>query len=81
MTGEEEVIQLRAENRALREDLRVALARIEELEKLKTPPAAFVKASKKKSPEGEKKSARNELPSTIMVVPDQYPHTSWSIGW
>lgn len=34
-----------------REQLRVAQARIEELEKLKTPPPAFVKAEKKKPPE------------------------------
>ena len=33
------------------EQLRVAQARIEELEKLKTPPPAFVKAEKKKPPE------------------------------
>ena len=37
------------------EQLRVAQARIEELEKLKTPPPAFVKAEKKKPPEEQKK--------------------------
>src|SRR5260370_9113606 len=36
------------------EQLRVAQARIEELEKEKTPPPAFVKANKKKLPEEEK---------------------------
>src|SRR6266567_3372997 len=48
---EEEAIQLRKENQELREALKqtqellgVALARIEELEKQKTPPPAFVKA-------------------------------------
>src|SRR5947208_8037966 len=69
MTGEEEVAQLRAENQKLREgqsqaleqlsqaleQLRVALARIAELEKLKTPEASFVKANVKKPPAEEKK--------------------------
>jgi Transposase IS66 family len=48
---EDEALQLRKENQELREALRqtqellrVALARIEELEKQKTPPPAFVKA-------------------------------------
>jgi transposase len=66
MTFEEEVAQLRAENQALREalsqaqeDLRVALARIEELEQQKTPPAAFVKANVKK-PEAKEKRPRKK---------------------
>jgi transposase len=61
MTMTEEATQLRKENQELREALeqtrellRVALLRIEELEKLKTPPAAFVKANVKKPPEQEK---------------------------
>lgn len=58
MTQEEELTQLRAENQALREALGVALARIEELEKQKTPPPAFVKANKKTLPEGEKKARK-----------------------
>lgn len=41
------------------EQLRIAQARIEELEKLKTPPPAFVKAEKKKPPE-EQKQARKK---------------------
>src|SRR5260370_3388470 len=40
------------------EQLRVAQARIEELEKLKTPPPAFVKAEKKKPPEEQKKARK-----------------------
>jgi len=59
---EEEALQLRKENQHLREALkqaqellRVALARIEELEKLKTPPPAFVKAEVKKPAAEEKK--------------------------
>jgi transposase len=59
---EEETLQLRKENQHLREALkqaqellRVALARIEELEKLKTPPPAFVKAEVKKPAAEEKK--------------------------
>jgi transposase len=61
MTQEEEIAQFRAENQALREALeqtrellRVALARIEELEKQKTPPPAFVKANAKKNDPTEK---------------------------
>jgi transposase len=59
---EEEALQLRKENQELREALkqtqellRVALARIEELEKQKTPPPAFVKADVKKPAPEEKK--------------------------
>src|SRR5215471_4508339 len=59
---EEEAILLRKENQELREalqqtqeQLRVALARIEELEKQKTPPPAFVKANAKKKAAEEKK--------------------------
>src|SRR6266566_4231159 len=40
------------------EQVRVAQARIEELEKLKTPPPAFVKANKKKLPEEQKKARK-----------------------
>ena len=40
------------------EQLRVAQARIEELEKLKTPPPAFVKANKKKPQEDQKKARK-----------------------
>jgi hypothetical protein len=59
---EEEALQLRNENQELREALkqtqellRAALARIEELEKQKTPPPAFVKADVKKPAPEEKK--------------------------
>src|SRR5437660_2593174 len=62
---EEEALQLRKENQELREALkqtqellRVALARIEELEKQKTPPPAFVKADVKKAAPEEKKSRK-----------------------
>jgi len=62
MTREAEIAHLRAENQALREalnqalaqlgqvqeDLRLALVRIEKLEKQKTPPPEFVKANVKK---------------------------------
>jgi hypothetical protein len=65
MMMEEEALQLRKENQELREalmqtqeQLRVALARIEELEKQKTPPPAFVKANKKKPQEQEKKTRK-----------------------
>jgi transposase len=69
MRLEEEVAQLREENQALREaleqardqlsqaqgGLQVALERIQELEKLKTPPPSFVKANAKKPKVEEKK--------------------------
>ena len=61
---EEEALQLRKENQELREALtqtqgllQIALARIEELEKQKTPPA-FVKANKQKPQEDEKKARK-----------------------
>jgi hypothetical protein len=60
---EEEALQLQRENRELREALeqtqdllRLALARIEELEKLKTPPPAFVKSN------GQKPATEEEVP-------------------
>jgi hypothetical protein len=63
---EEEAIQLRKENQELREALkqtqdllRVALARIEELEKQKPPPPAFVKADVQK-PAAEAKKPRKK---------------------
>lgn len=55
MTQEEEIARLRAENQELREALRQALARIEELEKQKTPPPGFVKANVRKPVVQEKK--------------------------
>ncbi len=66
MTAEETIASLEAQlKQALErlteatEQLRVAQARIEELEKLKTPPPAFVKAEKKK-PQEEQKKARKK---------------------
>lgn len=59
MTYEEEIAHLRAENQELREALSQALARIEELEKQKTPPPEFVKANVKK-PKGEEKKPRKK---------------------
>jgi transposase len=59
MTYEEEIAHLRAENQALREALSQALARIEELEKQKTPPPEFAKAKKKK-PSAEEKKLRKK---------------------
>ena len=47
--------QTQEELRQTQEQLAQANRRIEELEKQKTPPAAFVKANVKKPPEGEKK--------------------------
>ncbi|MGH2506298.1 MAG: IS66 family transposase [Ktedonobacteraceae bacterium] len=66
MTVQEELAHLRAENQKLREAfqqtqkwLRVALARIEEVEKQKTPPSAFVKANVNK-PKAEEKKPRQK---------------------
>jgi transposase len=73
MRLEEEVAQLQEENQALREalaqardqlsqtqgQLQVALERIKELEKLKTPPPSFVKANAKK-PKAEEKKPRKK---------------------
>jgi hypothetical protein len=58
VTLEEEVAHLRVENQALREALRQALARTEELEKQKTPPPAFVKANAKKLAPEEKRQRK-----------------------
>lgn len=65
MTAEETIASLEAQfKQALErlnevtEQLRVAQARIEELEKLKTPPPAFAKANKKKSQEEQKKARK-----------------------
>src|SRR5260370_38886233 len=66
MTAEETVASLEARLKQtlerldeVTEQLRVAQARIEELEQLKTPPPAFVKANKKNQPE-EQKQARKK---------------------
>ena len=65
MTAEETIASLEAQlKQALEqltevtEQLHVAQARIAELEKLKTPPPAFVKANKKKAPEEQKKARK-----------------------
>jgi transposase len=65
MTAEETIASLEAQlKQALErltevtEQLRVAQARLEELEKLKTPPPAFVKAEKKKPPEEQQKARK-----------------------
>src|SRR5216683_4497372 len=49
-----QVSAMQAENQALHEQLAAAHTRIEELEKQKTPPPAFVKANVKKPQVGEK---------------------------
>jgi len=65
MTAEETIASLEAQLKQtverlveVTEQLRVAQARIEELEKLKTPPPAFVKANKKLPSEGPKKARK-----------------------
>lgn len=76
MTAEERIASLEAqlsqvldqlrltqeELRQAQEQLVVANRRIEELEKQKTPPPAFVKANVKKPPEGEKKPRKKRDP-------------------
>jgi len=51
---------MQAENQTLHEQLAVAQKRIEELEKQKTPPPAFVKANVVKPPVGEEKQQRKK---------------------
>jgi transposase len=51
----EDLRQTQEQLKQTREDLQEAQRRIAELEKLKTPPASFVKANKKKPPAEEKK--------------------------
>ncbi len=53
-----QVSAMQAENQALQEQLAVAHKRIEDLEKQKTPPPAFVKANVVKPAEGEKKQRK-----------------------
>jgi len=53
-----QVSAMQAENQALQEQLAVTHQRIEELEKQKTPPPAFVKANVVKPAEGEKKQRK-----------------------
>lgn len=52
----EQLGQVKEQLQQTQEQLREAHGRITELEKLKTPAPAFVKANKKKPEEGEKKS-------------------------
>jgi chromosome segregation ATPase len=65
MLTEEEAQRLQRENEELREQLkqtqellRQAVARIEELEKKKTPPPSFVKANTPKTEKAEKKARK-----------------------
>src|SRR5207249_3909991 len=54
----EQLGQVTEQWRQTQEQLRQAHARIAELEKLKTPAPAFVKAKTKKPPEGQKKARK-----------------------
>ncbi len=77
----EQVSAKQAENQTLNEQLRVAQARIEELEKLKTPPPAFVKAEKKKPPEEQQKARKKRDAKHNRARPRSTPtRDSWSIG-
>ena len=60
MTLEEENAHLRAETQQLHEQLRQALQRIEELEKQKTPPPSFAKATVGK-PKEKKARKRDKM--------------------
>ena len=88
MTAEETIASLEAQlKQALErltettEQLRVAQARIEELEKLKTPPPAFVKAEKKKPLEEQKKARKKRDAKDNRARPRSTPtRDSWSIG-
>jgi hypothetical protein len=77
---EEEAAQLRKENQELREALkqtqellRVALARIEELEKQKTPPPTFVKANVKKPKTEAKKPRKKREAQPCITSPKSCP--------
>ncbi len=89
MTAEETIASLEAQlKQALErltevtEQLRVAQARIEELEQLKTPAPAFVKAEKKKPPEGQQKARKKRDAKYNRARLRSTPtRDSWSIGW
>jgi len=89
MTAEETIASLEAQLKQtleqlkeVTEQLRVAQGRIEELEQLKTPPPAFVKANKKKSPEEQKKARKKRDAHHNRARPRSTPtRDSWSIGW
>src|SRR5579875_3312027 len=59
---EEQLNQALEQIRLLQEELAAAHKRIEELEKQKSPPPAFVKANVKKPPEEEKKARHKRDP-------------------
>ena len=88
MTAEEKIAFLEAQLKQtlerldeVTEQLRVAQARIEELEKLKTPPPAFVKANKKPPPEEPKKARKKRDARHNRARPRSQPtRDSWSIG-
>jgi len=70
MTAEERIKQLEEQLSqavkqigSLQDQLAVAYRRIEELEKQKTPPPAFVKANVKKAPAGQKKPRKKRDPT------------------
>ena len=73
----EEAIQLRKENQEL---LRVALARIEELEKQKTPPPAFVKADVQKPAAEEKKPCKRAVKGNMRCDRLRPPGRFYSSG-
>src|SRR5258707_15649992 len=89
MTAEETIASLEAQLKQtleqlteVTEQLRVAQARIEELEQLKTPPPAFVKANKKKPPEEQKKvRKKREARHNRGRLRSTPTRASWSIGW
>jgi predicted nucleic acid-binding Zn-ribbon protein len=89
MTAEETIASLEAQLKPalerlaeVTEQLRVAQARIEELEKLKNPPPAFAKANKKKAPEEQKKARKKRDAKYNRARRRSTPtRDSWSIGW
>jgi hypothetical protein len=95
MTQAEEIAHLRAENQALREalnqalaplsqgreDLRLALIRIEEREQQKTPPPEFVKANGNKPHAEEQKQRKKRAPEHHHGRPRSVPaRDACSIG-
>ncbi len=93
MRAEERIASLEAQLKQVLEQLRLtqeelrqtqehlveANRRIEELEKQKTPPAAFVKANVKKPPEGEKKTRKKRDAKHNHARRREKPTASWSM--
>ena len=81
-----QVSAMQAENQVLHEQLAVAHKRIEELEKQKTPPPAFVKANVVKPQAEEKQRKKREqwwssiASSTVRCARMPWEGSAWLVG-